>query len=174
MSEPIQSISQGNYILATQQEVSHDNTLSGNGTSASPLGVVPGYNETVLFQTTDVYGAGVCNLSESLKNFERIAVLPTRGYTGTPNPGGAGPWNYFDTDQIVGGTTEPFQAVCPYIMEYINWKISQYNPNADCTVLTWNKGFQKNMQDNGFFTADSFTACVGIQKVIGINRITGV
>ena len=43
MSEPIQSISQGNYILATQQEVSHDNTLSGNGTVDSPLGVVPGY-----------------------------------------------------------------------------------------------------------------------------------
>lgn len=39
MSEPIQSISQGNYILATQQEVSHDNTLSGNGTVDSPLGV---------------------------------------------------------------------------------------------------------------------------------------
>lgn len=40
MSEPIQSISQGNYILATQQEVSHDNTLSGNGTVDSPLGVM--------------------------------------------------------------------------------------------------------------------------------------
>ena len=39
MSEPIQSISQGNYILATQKEVSHDNTLSGNGTVESPLGV---------------------------------------------------------------------------------------------------------------------------------------
>lgn len=40
MSEPIQSIAQNNYILATQQEVSHDNTLSGNGTAVSPLGVV--------------------------------------------------------------------------------------------------------------------------------------
>ena len=165
-------------------------TVSSNsgawGGSALPISAGPGIkvnivdntlvfsnDETVLFETTDVYGAGVCNLSESLKNFEHIAVLPTRGYTGTPNPGGAGPWNYFDTDQIVGGTTEPFQAVCPYIMEYINWKISQYNPNADCTVLTWNRGFQKNMQDNGFFTADSFTACVGIQKVIGINRKAG-
>ena len=49
MSEPIQSISQGNYILATQQEISHDNTLSGNGTVDSHLGVVPGYNETVLW-----------------------------------------------------------------------------------------------------------------------------
>lgn len=39
MSEHIQSIAQNNYILATQQEVSHDNTLSGNGTLDSPLGV---------------------------------------------------------------------------------------------------------------------------------------
>ena len=40
MSEPIQSIAQNNYILATQQEVSHDNTLSGNGTVDSPMGVI--------------------------------------------------------------------------------------------------------------------------------------
>lgn len=177
-----------NYVSATSGNIDAtiENVSSNSGVwggSALPISAGPGIkvnlvdntlvfsnDETVLFETTDVYGAGVCNLSESLKNFERIGVKPTRGYNGTPNPGGAGPWNYFDTDQIVGGTTEPFQAVCPYIMEYINWKISQYNPNADCTVLTWNRGFQKNMQDNGFFSADSFTACVGIQKVIGINR----
>ena len=52
MSEPIQSISQGNYILATQQEVSHDSTLSGNGTSASPLGVI----------ASAFYDAGISNI----------------------------------------------------------------------------------------------------------------
>ena len=41
MSEPIQSIAQNNYILATKQEVvSHDNTLSGNGTVDSRYLVV--------------------------------------------------------------------------------------------------------------------------------------
>ena len=49
MSEPIQSIAQNNYILATQQEVSHDNTLSGNGTVDSPLGL----NETVLWTNSN-------------------------------------------------------------------------------------------------------------------------
>lgn len=39
MSDPIQSISQQNFLLATQQEVSHDASLSGNGTVESPLGV---------------------------------------------------------------------------------------------------------------------------------------
>lgn len=39
MSDPIRSISQNNFLLADQKEVSHDNTLSGNGTEASPLGL---------------------------------------------------------------------------------------------------------------------------------------
>lgn len=72
MSEPIQSISQGNYILATQQEVSHDNTLSGNGTSASPLGL----NETVLWEgdASPVNGTVSGTYSEPLTNFERIRI----------------------------------------------------------------------------------------------------
>ena len=42
MSE-INAIATNNYLLAAQQEVSHDNTLSGNGTVESPLGVASGY-----------------------------------------------------------------------------------------------------------------------------------
>lgn len=76
MSEPIQSISQGNYILATQQEVSHDNTLSGNGTSASPLGVVPGYNETVLWEGTAHPNGltAVGQLSEPISAFDEYEI----------------------------------------------------------------------------------------------------
>ena len=48
----IQSISQNNYILATQQEVSHDDTLSGNGTVDSPLGVVNPLPYPMQFITT--------------------------------------------------------------------------------------------------------------------------
>ena len=69
MSEPIQSISQGNYILATQQEVSHDNTLSGNGTSASPLGL----NETILFSGSVGQNSNA-SLSDSWHNYDRIKV----------------------------------------------------------------------------------------------------
>lgn len=79
MSDPIQSISQSNYILATQQEVSHDNTLSGNGTVDSPLGVVPGYNETVLYNypsSENIYNTSrkLISFSESCRNFERIRI----------------------------------------------------------------------------------------------------
>ena len=70
MSEPIQSIAQNNYILATQKEVSHDNTLSGNGTVESPLGVVPGYNETVLWEGS----ANKAITTEDPNNFAQLRV----------------------------------------------------------------------------------------------------
>ena len=77
MSEQIQSIAQNNYILATQKEVSHDNTLSGNGTVDSPLGVVPGYNETVLYYNPtnqNVANDAEFVMSESIWNFERVII----------------------------------------------------------------------------------------------------
>lgn len=72
----IQSIAQNNYILATQQEISHDNTLSGNGTVDSPLGVVPGYNETVLYSGHISEGAAptAYNLSEPISSFDSYKV----------------------------------------------------------------------------------------------------
>lgn len=47
-----------NYILATQQEVSHDNTLSGTGTSATPLGVVNPLPYPVEFVATSAAATG--------------------------------------------------------------------------------------------------------------------
>lgn len=70
----IRTIAQGNYILGTQQEVSHDNTLSGNGTVESPLGVVHGYNETVLYSGTYNVNITSVDLSEEFTNFEKIEV----------------------------------------------------------------------------------------------------
>ena len=79
MSEPIQSIAQNNYILSTQQEISHDNTLSGNGTVDSPLGVVTGYNETVLWEGDIGYNQSTTGISEALTNFERIRIYNKAG-----------------------------------------------------------------------------------------------
>lgn len=103
MSEPIQSISQGNYILATQQEISHDNTLSGNGTSASPLGVVNGYNETVLF-SGDIGQNSYANLSDNWHNYDKIKVY---GYS-EPGGGMCGEARVVDMEAaIVDGTPCP-------------------------------------------------------------------
>lgn len=70
-------IYQDHYILAEQQEVSHDNSLSGNGTVNSPLGVVPGYNETVLWSGTPVgsTSGNFITLSENPSAFETIKVI---------------------------------------------------------------------------------------------------
>lgn len=70
----------------TAQEVSHDNTLSGNGTVESPLGVnlsdvaqLFGVDETVLFQTSSVDDTKWdVTLSEDIGNFERIKILARR------------------------------------------------------------------------------------------------
>jgi hypothetical protein len=70
MSE-INAIATNNYILATQQEVSHDNTLSGNGTVDSPLGL----NETVLWENSEGSKDSdlPVTLTESIQNFEKVA-----------------------------------------------------------------------------------------------------
>ena len=79
MSDPIRSISQNNFILADQKEVAHDNTLSGNGTPESPLGL----NETVLWSNANgSLEADGFTVSEQFTNFERIRYI---GSTNTCN-----------------------------------------------------------------------------------------
>ena len=71
----------GGFITEGAEIVNHDNSLSGNGTVDSPLGVVQGYNETVLFE--DNAGASEASLSESFANFDRIRIY-YRPYTNNP------------------------------------------------------------------------------------------
>ena len=61
----------GGFITEGAEIVNHDNTLSGNGTTASPLGVVPGYNETVLWSGSSTANA---TLSEPITGFERVKI----------------------------------------------------------------------------------------------------
>ena len=56
----------GGFITEGAEIVNHDNSLSGNGTVDSPLGVVPGYNETVLWSGNTNSGT----LSEPISAFE--------------------------------------------------------------------------------------------------------
>ena len=71
-------IYQDHFILATPPEVQHDTSLSGNGTVNSPLGVVPGYNETVIFDG-DIYYNTTGLLSEPITNFERVRIINKPG-----------------------------------------------------------------------------------------------
>lgn len=85
MSDPIRSISQNNYILATQQEVSHDNTLTGNGTPESPLGVANSSDETTLWENSSGSTSSVA-LSESPYNFDFVDIYAAQRYSGGEGP----------------------------------------------------------------------------------------
>ena len=64
----------GGFIVSADPFVQHDNSLSGNGTVNSPLGVVPGYNETVLWtQNGSFNGPGkTLTFSEPASAFEKL------------------------------------------------------------------------------------------------------
>lgn len=73
----------GGFITEGAEIVNHDNTLSGNGTVDSPLGVVPGYNETVLWSGSFTGTTGANNyirMSEPLSAFENIELVMGGNY----------------------------------------------------------------------------------------------
>ena len=168
MSEPIQSIAQNNYILATQKEVSHDNTLSGNGTVDSPLGVVPGYNETVLYDnpTNDnVTNTAEFVMNESLWNFHRAFIeFDNMEFTGQPLN------MEIDLDISTTGTSyytpmrngNSFPELnIPFANFYINSAGNIKYTNRGLLYGPWSNIHTTNLDRRGY----------RVRKVIGINRI---
>jgi len=159
MSE-IQSIATNNYLLATQQEVSHDNTLSGNGTVDSPLGVVPGYNETVLWSGTYTANSGTYfTVSESITNFEKIEFTFNR----KPN-------DFSCVSETFVPTTNSF------VLYNINMNDNDTGINLYSTKLKYTDAdlkFTTNTQVVKTITtsiSQNTTSPITITKVIGINR----
>ena len=159
MSEPIQSIAQNNYILATQKEVSHDNTLSGNGTVDSPLGVVPGYNETLLYKFTgsNILGTSAYNLSEAYTNFNRMRItfVYDDGYTICQEYD-----TEFDSNRIPApiGTSPTDDGI-------IFCKIGSFTHNNEHTQISRIASY-----DIADFTGKNVANVVSIYSVVGINR----
>ena len=162
MSEPIQSIAQNNYILATQQEISHDNTLSGNGTVDSPLGVVPGYNETVLWEGTNFsvndgsHLSATVQLSEPISAFNEIKIISS---------------GYLDSETIVLDTTKTggngaFTWIAPEGGN-ANW-IGLRGVFTDQTHLKVYGGYSTSL--GSIFTSNGWWSYKNIYKVVGINR----
>ena len=154
MSEPIQSISQGNYILATQQEVSHDNTLSGDGTVANPLGVVNGYNETVLANNL-VFSSTTLTLSEPAGNFERLRLYDYYGtITEIQGNNSRLTWVFDRTDQ---NNTRMNRCYTITSNNGIDWN--------EVNVYGWNQNNYNGITANG--GTDWYLETI---KVVGINR----
>ena len=144
----------GGFIVSADPFVQHDNSLSGNGTVESPLSVVPGYNETVLYS-----GAATSSvaLSESLTNFERIKIKYAMD---------GKIWHEFDAvnghnrDGIFAGGTTAQSWFGNIYLTFSNTAITI--PTAYCYYLTganitYNTGFNTYARNS-------------IEAVIGINR----
>ena len=156
----------GGFITEGAEIVNHDNTLSGNGTVDSPLGVVPGYNETVLW-SGDALSATV---SEALTNFETIKVYAHWHYNGTYEartmteiPGSATNFNLFTITPA--GTTSQTTAASVYTLASI------YNINGlDLTPI--NKSRIQYAAAEGSISCNTYSNIdvLKLTKIIGINR----
>ena len=166
-------IYQDHYILAEQQEVSHDNSLSGNGTVNSPLGVVPGYNETVLWDagtTTGAYMKDGITFSEDRSNFQNIdiyyKIFPTA-------PVGCVRWAQIDTNTSTSfalDLTAPSQiGVSGFALTWNVFGTCTNNSIQSTNARFWGKqGFSTS--DAGTWTQGHNSSVPIVLKVIGINR----
>ena len=166
----------GGFIVSADPFVQHDNSLSGNGTVNSPLGVVPGYNETVLF-SADTWSA-TCPLSEPASNFEYINIVYSEAYGNSC--GGVVTLNT-DTMTFSGGTRDKIYIDVPfYYSNKINCRGGNYSFD-NTTAFVLKNGVQMNMDSlttgsntityKGYYTTSANRqASVFIDKIVGINR----
>jgi hypothetical protein len=157
----------GGFITEGAEIVNHDNSLSGNGTSASPLGVVPGYNETVLWSGALTVG-NTAQMSEPVSAFEsyKFYLLGHERYLKTVNE--------FWTDGSSAGN-EPYK-VNPIIFQAgdgfftINAGDCKWNTTWD--NLQYVTGYNKWMPYNSstWNQINQNTDSPTIVKIVGINR----
>lgn len=153
----------GGFITSGAEIVNHNNTLSGNGTVDSPLGVVPGYNETVLWSGND-FSVGNGNrlsatvqLSEPISAFNEIKIISSGN---------------LDSETIVldtscRGGNGAFTWIAPEGGSSI-W-IGLRGVFTDQTHLKVYGGYSTSFAS--VFTANGWWNYKNIYKVIGINRI---
>ena len=153
MSEPIQSISQGNYIL--QGTVATSAGIVGDGSTQNPLRA----DETVLYKFTgsNILETSAYNLSEAYTNFNRMRItfVYNDGYslcqeydtnydsTHIPAPMGI--------TQTTGGGT-----YC---------KVGDFTHNSEYTQISRTTAY-----DITNFTGKNAANVVSIASVVGINR----
>lgn len=138
----------GGFITSGAEIVNHDNSLSGNGTVDSPLGL----NETVLY--SGAYNGATTSyaLSDNISNFEKIKVY------GMTN----------DSDMLF---TEFYTSPQPrYFSFFGTWSGMQLKTR--CYVISNNTAFNNfgGIEMNLNSTTTSTHQHIGITKVVGINR----
>lgn len=151
----------GGFITEGAEIVNHDNTLSGNGTVNSPLGL----NETILYSGAMVSSV---NLSEPLSSFDRVRLYYASDFTETVNE-----HNVAEIDASNGSHYWTPVAGLGLLNAWIS--MNMFSANDDYTVLACPKSKLINF---GKYNVTG-TALVGattgenqsiLYKVVGINR----
>ena len=148
----------GGFITEGAEIVNHDNTLSGNGTVDSPLGV----SETVLWEGTPSSVTSDIPLSENPANFEYIDVFAR--------------WTYNSSQHIncyvrIFGNETNF-SLCgdgtynnSSTTDYSTWRVVG-NYSLSSTKITVLRAYRVTSAGQGGSNSDTLK----ILKVIGINR----
>jgi hypothetical protein len=148
----------GGFITEGAEIVNHDNTLSGNGTVDSPLGVVPGYNETVLWSGTPTASTNTITVSENFSAFEKIDIY-WKSYER----------RYVTTTFAESNTALPIAVGNVFVLTDGNYEKSMTLWNtSNGTTYTWASTI------HGSFTgtqSKSWNSNVVPLKIVGINRI---
>ena len=152
----------GGFITEGAEIVNHDNSLSGNGTVDSPLGVVPGYNETVLWSGNN---ATTLNLSEPATSFNTVKVYYGNSASVANN--------------VINGCYE-FTPLGNYVGIHSCFVGNSANKStytvhtiwSGINTNTWSRIYYayKNMASSGWNTDSNWQ---NIIKVVGCNRISG-
>ena len=162
----------GGFITSGAEIVNHDNSLSGNGTVESPLGL----NETVLFEGSA--GAGdTITLSESPMNFERIKVFygtharSDGAINATTKDVGIGFTEFMpdETNTIVLETKFMYDPTTQTNAGEINHGVAVY---YNTMSTTWTRTISAWSQSwfNGGGTVRTDLNFVHVHKIVGVNR----
>lgn len=140
----------GGFITSGAEIVNHDNTLSGNGTVDSPLGL----NETVLFNSAAASTANI-NLSEPFSSFEKVDVY----------------WRSYGRYYIQTLDSQSNLSIGATFCDQANPQITTlyYDGAPNGTTLTFNKGFHQHITA-GSNSPRNPDNNVYIYKIVGINR----
>lgn len=145
----------GGFITEGAEIVNHDTSLSGNGTTASPLGL---NNETVLWSGDQVGSAFTITASESPTNFQYIYIL---GHTNdiVPNQ-----FNFFSDTHQLSITTS---------MQLSDYQFTTWGEKLMSIRITQDGQINPEVTKERQWGTTAYTGMntFGIYKIVGINRI---
>lgn len=151
----------GGFITEGAEIVNHDNTLSGNGTVDSPLGL----NETVLWEDNTDPAAGINgtrSINEAISNFENIDVYFWRCSDHSQT------YRYYQINRVpvINGNAN----FATFWQESTAW--FKMFLRISGTTATFREGHYTNAGLTDSLTETNMYSQGNIFKIVGINRLS--